>query len=76
MKVDGGTNCHAFWDKQLLYVIFIRLTSFNVSGGFTFLASDVGLLSINLPGYPTLQSLDPDYYTPTDLTKTLSLITL
>ena len=73
MRVYGGDNYHAFWDKHLFYVLFVRPTSIYVYGGPTFSDDGVGLVPIILPGSPKLYSLAPDYWTPTDLTRTLSL---
>ena len=60
MQVDGGANCHDFWDKHLFYVLFYRTTSVHVSGRSIFSVSGVGLVLVMLPGSPTLKSLAPD----------------
>ena len=76
MQVDGGANCHGFWDKHLFYILFVRPTSIHDAGGSTFSSSGVGLLHVMLPGYPTLHVLAPDYWTPKYHTNTLSLSAL
>ena len=76
MRVDGGANCRDFWDKHLLYVLFVRPTSVHVSDGSTFSAAGVGLVPLMLPGFLTFHSLDTAYWTPTERTNTLYPITL
>ena len=76
MRVDGGANCHEFWDKRLFCVFFVRPTYFHVAGGSTLPASGVILVPVMLPGYPKLHSLATSYWTPTYRTKNLSLSAL
>ena len=76
MQVDGGDNCHTFWDKKLFYVLFVRPTSDHVAGGSTFSSTGVGLVSVMLTVSLTIHSLAPAYCTPTDFTNTLSLSAL
>ena len=76
MRVDGGSSCHAFGDKHLFNVLFVRPTDVHFSGGSTFSAAGMGLVPFMFPGFPTLHSLDPAYCTPTYRTNTLSLITI
>ena len=71
MRVDGVSNCHNFWDKQLLYVLFNCSTSVQIYSGSNFLAYGRGLLPVNLLGYHTLPSLAPAYWVTIYLTKTL-----
>ena len=76
MRVDGGDNCHAFWDKHLFYILFFIPTSVHVAGGSTFSTTVVGLIFVMLPGYPTLHSSDKYYWNPIDRTNTLYLSAL
>ena len=71
MRVDRGANCHVFWDDLLFYVLFVRPTYVHVAGGSTFSADGVGLVPVTFPGSLTLHSLDPSYWTFTDLTSAL-----
>ena len=76
MIVYGGANCHAFGDKHLFYVLFVRPTFSHVDGGSTLSADGVGLVPIMLPGYLKLHSLNPAYWNPTYQKKPLSLSAL
>ena len=71
MWVYEGGNCHAFWDKQLFYILVVRINSVNVTGVSTFSASGVVLVPVKLPGSNTLYSLGTYYWAPTDRTNTL-----
>ena len=75
MQFYRGVNCHTFWDNLLFYVLFVRPTSVHVAGGSTISAAGVGLVPVVLPGYPTIHSLAPAYWTPTDRKNTNLLIT-
>ena len=76
MRVDGGSNCHDFWYNHLFYLLFVRPTSVHVSGGSIFLAAGVGVVHVKLPGFHTLHSLDPAYWTPIYCTNTFSISAL
>ena len=51
MQVDGGANCHDFWDKHIFYVLFIRTTSVHFDGGSNFSDTGVGLVPFMFRGF-------------------------
>ena len=76
IRVDGGSYCRAFCDKHLFYVLFFWPTYFQVSSSSTFLDAGVGLVPVNFLVTHTLHSLAPSYWTPTERTNNLYLISL
>ena len=54
MQVYGGAKYHAFWDRHLLYVLFVITTSVHVSGSYNLSAAGVGLVPVIFPSSPTL----------------------
>ena len=76
MIVDGGDNCNYFGYEHLFYVLFDRPTYVHVTGNPIFSADDMVLVPVMFPGWTTLQSFYPSYWTSTDHTHTLSLSAL
>ena len=76
MRVGGGSNCHEFGDKHIFYVLYVIPISVFDAGGSNFSDAGMGLVPIMFPGSTTLHALDPYYWTPTDLTNTLSISAL
>ena len=54
MQVYVGANCHAFWDKNLCYALFVRTTSVHVECGSPFSVDGIVMLSIIFTGSLTL----------------------
>ena len=70
MCVYGGDKCHDFWDKHLLYVLFIHNNYVQIYGGSTFSTASMGPDPVKLPGSNKLHSLDLAHLNPTQCKNT------